>query len=150
MTLFLIVQPLLCCRALEAYSGIARGLSERSEFRSARSKLKRTETPKANTVGWAFFWYLFFGHAKKRYSPIKGETYSNNINRRLKKESCPGRAKPISLAPAQIKSIKQINKSKTTQAISGKQQTPSSPFAESAKETTEYRYRQTLPNRLRQ
>jgi hypothetical protein len=33
----------------------ARGLSERSEFRSARSKLKRTEQPKANTSGRLFF-----------------------------------------------------------------------------------------------
>ena len=44
-----------------------------SEFRSARTKLKRTEKPKANTVGWSFFWYLFFAHSKIRYSAIKGE-----------------------------------------------------------------------------
>ncbi|MFC1630352.1 hypothetical protein ACFL2N_00240 [Pseudomonadota bacterium] len=32
-----------------------------SEFRSARSTPKRTEQPKANTVGWPFYWTLFFG-----------------------------------------------------------------------------------------
>ena len=44
-----------------------------SEFHSARTMLKRAETPQANTAGWPFFWYLFFGHSKKRYSPKKGE-----------------------------------------------------------------------------
>ena len=50
-----------------------------SEFRSARSTLKRTEQPKANTVGWSFFWYLFFDHSKKRYSPMKGEIISRAL-----------------------------------------------------------------------
>ncbi|MFC1630489.1 hypothetical protein ACFL2N_00960 [Pseudomonadota bacterium] len=47
-------------------------MSERSEFRSSRSTLKRTETPQANTVGWPFFWTLFFGHAKKKSLAHKG------------------------------------------------------------------------------
>ena len=39
---------------------IERGLSERSEFRSDRSKLKRAEQPKANDVGAAFLWFVSF------------------------------------------------------------------------------------------
>ena len=33
---------------------------------AAPAKLKRTETPQANTAGWPFFWTLFYGHSKKR------------------------------------------------------------------------------------
>ena len=41
-----------------------------SEFHSARSKLKRTETPQANMVGWLFFCYLFFGQRQIRTERI--------------------------------------------------------------------------------
>ncbi|MGB5767781.1 MAG: hypothetical protein WBM38_13685, partial [Arenicellales bacterium] len=68
--------------------GKERGLSERSEFRSARCKLKRTEQPQANTAGWPFFWTLFFGHSKKRVSPYRAK---NKVkpNCRLKKVTRP-------------------------------------------------------------
>jgi hypothetical protein len=58
-----------------------------SEFRSARSRLKRTEQPKANTVGWSFFWTLFFDHSKKRVSPIKGEKHGNALAQNQKRNS---------------------------------------------------------------
>ena len=50
-----------------------------SEFRSARSKLKRAEMPKANTAGCHFFWLLFFRQVKKSDSPIKGETIGSEL-----------------------------------------------------------------------
>ncbi|MGB5225645.1 MAG: hypothetical protein WBN49_10765, partial [Arenicellales bacterium] len=70
-----------------------------SEFRSARSTLKRTETPQANTVGCRFFWLLFFRQVKKSHSPIKGEIKNDNSNGDSKR-TLPGTGENISRALA--------------------------------------------------
>ena len=48
-------------------------LSERSEFHIPLAHSSIAGNPQGGHVGYSFFWYLFFGHSKKRYSPIKGE-----------------------------------------------------------------------------